>query len=177
MTTVVAAAEAAEYAAAEAGAVVEATEATEPAAGAADAAEVTLAKAAEMAVAAEVLSQPLSDAEIASANAQAANALLRGEPDGRIDWGRLSQLLEYVLMGRQLVVVITCTEPDDDRQLPPLLLGRFVGSVANAYVHSQVLGAPPKGGVHVVLQGWSRPRISAEWSDDEPDEYQPARLS
>ena len=98
--------------------------------------------------------------------------------EGKVDWEQMSLLLHGCLarQSRQVVLLVRCTAADDDRPLPPRLLGRLIGSVAQAYVYTQGVDHPPKGAITVVLHGWSRPRISAEWSDDEPDEFRPARL-
>lgn len=98
----------------------------------------------------------------------------RGGPHGdKIDWEQLSLLLHSFLerQSKQVVMLVRCTGADDTRPLPSRLLGRLIGSVAQAYLMAHAEDAPPKGAISVVLQGWSRPRIAADWSDDEPDEY------
>ena len=51
------------------------------------------------------------------------------------------------------------------------LLGRLVASVSGAYAMYHATATEPVGGsLSVVLRGWRSTQLTAEWSDDEPDE-------
>ena len=79
-------------------------------------------------------------------------------------------------MPRQLALLIDCSgNLAGAKSLPLLLLGRLVGCVHTSHVAAHV-AASLRGCVTVVLLGYCASCIGADWSDDEPDEFDVARL-
>jgi len=89
------------------------------------------------------------------------------------DWARLCDALQ-VCANRQMVLIIDCAavQPDAPQaDLPRHLLGRLIGTAAQALVSLQVLAEPPRGSLLVVLQGWSEPHVFAESDDGGAEQY------
>lgn len=85
--------------------------------------------------------------------------------EGRLDWAKLADALQGV--GLQLAFVVDCTAAT---HFGLLLLGRLVGCIHTAHVAAHV-ATSRRGDLSVVLLGYDSACIGADWSDDEPDEF------